>query len=72
MASVQKKIKTSIMNKCLKYSIVISALGFSFQCAAQGAQLTSQLDKVCQSKEQKIEDVYENGALTQCYFKGRS
>ncbi|HBO25105.1 MAG TPA: hypothetical protein DD649_19790 [Providencia sp.] len=60
------------MRKKIQFGITILAFSFSFYSMAQNSQPSHELDKVCKSQKQEMADVYENGALTECYFKNAS
>ena len=60
------------MKKIIKFGIAVFALSFSFHVIAKNNQSINVLDKICKTEKQEAEDIYENGALTKCYFQNAS
>ncbi len=57
------------MKKYLSFSITALVLSCSLQAIAQNTLPTNESSQVCRNEQQDIADVYENGALTKCYFQ---
>lgn len=60
------------MNKWFKLGLLSVLMSVSIGAVAQEKPNNKLIDKLCKNAEQSMEDVYENGALTQCHFPNSS
>lgn len=58
------------MNKRLVFTLVTVLFGASAFSQAETAIPNDGLNKYCQDENQTMDEIYENGALTKCYFMG--
>ncbi|WP_249215382.1 MULTISPECIES: hypothetical protein [unclassified Providencia] len=61
-----------MMKKLFKLGLLSVLMGVSISAVAQEKPNNKLIDKLCKNAEQSMEDVYENGALTQCHFPNSS
>lgn len=72
MVSALRKSKTNAMKNILKLSVIGILMSVSVNSFAQEKPNNKLIDKLCKNAVQTMDDVYENGALTQCHFSDRS
>ncbi|HEQ1856691.1 TPA: hypothetical protein VEO38_000185 [Providencia alcalifaciens] len=60
------------MKKLFKLGLLSIFMSVSIGAVAQEKPNNKLIDKLCKNAEQSMEDVYENGALTQCHFPNSS
>lgn len=60
------------MKNRLTLALTLTALVISSASFADTAIPSEGLNQYCQDAEQTMDEVYENGALTKCYFNGTS
>ncbi|HEM8291212.1 MULTISPECIES: hypothetical protein [Providencia] len=60
------------MNKYLMFIFATIFWGASASSQANTTIPNDGLNKYCQDEEQTMDEIYENGALTKCYFAGSS
>ncbi|HGN1704898.1 TPA: hypothetical protein ACKRTE_000716 [Providencia rettgeri] len=58
------------MKTRLTFVLAAIVVGLSLPSIAETAIPSNGLNKYCQDEVQTMDEVYENGALTKCYFKG--
>ncbi|HHR6077990.1 TPA: hypothetical protein ACS7ZY_000309 [Providencia alcalifaciens] len=61
-----------MMKKLFKLGLLSIFMSVSIGAVAQEKPNNKLIDKLCKNAEQSMEDVYENGALTQCHFPNSS
>lgn len=60
------------MNKRLIFTFAATLFGVSALGMADTTIPSDGLNQYCQDEAQTMDEIYENGALTKCYFTGRS
>ncbi|GAB1439085.1 hypothetical protein MASR2M36_18470 [Providencia sp.] len=58
------------MNRRLTFVLAAIVVGLNSPSIAETTIPSNGLNKYCQDEVQTMDEVYENGALTKCYFKG--
>lgn len=58
------------MNKNNLFALAVILFGVSFFSLANTTIPNDGLNEYCQDEEQTMDEIYENGALTKCYFTG--
>ncbi|CAG9417930.1 hypothetical protein [Providencia alcalifaciens] len=61
-----------MMKKRFKLGLLSILMSVSIGAVAQEKPNNKLIDKLCKNAEQSMEEVYENGALTQCHFPNSS
>ncbi|MEQ5126462.1 hypothetical protein ABN225_06625 [Providencia alcalifaciens] len=61
-----------MIKKLFKLCLLSVLMSVSISAVAQEKPNNKLIDKLCKNAEQSMEDVYENGALTQCHFPNSS
>lgn len=61
-----------MIKKLFKLCLLNVLMSVSISAVAQEKPNNKLIEKLCKNAEQSMEDVYENGALTQCHFPNSS